>query len=58
MLWHHLSHWFKQYFNYLETESNGPEVNPRVEPQGLINFMVQNHPGSNQERVEIETLLQ
>ena len=31
-------------------------INPRFEPRGLINFMAQNHPGSNQERVEIETV--
>ena len=31
-------------------------VNPLVKPQGLINFMVHNHPGSNRERVEIEII--
>ena len=30
-------------------------VNPRFKPWGLINFMVHNHPGSNQERGQIET---
>ena len=31
-------------------------VHPQFEPQGLINFMAQNHPGSNREKVEIETI--
>ena len=31
-------------------------VNPQFEPWGLINFMALNNPGSNQERVEIETI--
>ena len=31
-------------------------VNPRLKPWGLINFMVHNHPGSNRDRVEFETL--
>ena len=30
-------------------------VNPQFKPRGTINVMVHNHPGSNQERVEIET---
>ena len=32
-------------------------VSPRFKPQALINFMAPNHPGSNQETIEIETLL-
>ena len=31
-------------------------VNPRFKPRGLINFMVHNHPGSNRERGQIETI--
>ena len=29
---------------------------PQFKPWGLINFMVHNHPGSNQERGQIETI--
>ena len=31
-------------------------VNRRFKLRGLINFMVHKHPGSNRERVEVETL--
>ena len=31
-------------------------VNPGFKPHGLINFMAPNHPGSNREWVEIETI--
>ena len=31
-------------------------VNPRFKHRGLIIFMVHNHPGSNWERAEIETI--
>ena len=41
-----------------ECESIITTVNPQFEPRVLINFMAQNHPGSNRERVENETLLQ
>ena len=33
----------------------GYTVNTQFEPWGLINFMALNHPGSNRERIEIET---
>ena len=31
-------------------------VNPRFKPWRLIDFMVHNHPGSNQERAEFKTI--
>ena len=31
-------------------------IKPQFEARGLINFMAQNQPGSNRERVEIETI--
>ena len=42
----------KQKYNYMYMIT----VNPRFKPWGLINFIVHNHPGSNRERVEIETV--
>ena len=43
-------------WNYLIWEQKLCTVNPRFKPQGLINLKVNNHPGSNRERAEIETL--
>ena len=44
---------------YLSLYNNYPKlstVSPQLKPWGLINFMVHNHPGSNQKRGEIETI--
>ena len=42
---------------YIMLDSIWHTVNLQLESRGLINFMAQNHPGSNQEMVEIEAPL-
>ena len=38
-----------------DTYKNEHAVNPHFKLHGWINFMVHNHPGSNPERVQMET---
>ena len=46
-----------QYSANTHKETGVHTISPQFEPWGLINFMAQNHPGSNREKVEIETKL-
>ena len=39
----------------LTLSRNISTINPHSKPQGLINFIVHNNPGSNRARVEIKT---